>query len=141
MNTTAHENIKLIKRFYRYARKGDSDNAHAFLSSDIEFRERTPSLGSSDKHTGAAAVLAEALGPIDKSVLDYRLHIKKVFAVSDYVIVLASVRGLVIETAHDLNGPVAHIWTLRDGKAVCLEVIHDTDSWCQTVVEPVPVAA
>ena len=64
MNTTAHENIRLIKQFYRYARKGDSDNAHAFLSSDIEFRERTPSLGSSDKHTGAAAVLEEALGPI-----------------------------------------------------------------------------
>ena len=69
MNTTAHENIKLIKQFYRYARKGDSDNAKAFLSFGIEFRERTPSLASSDKHTGAAAVLEEALGPIDISVL------------------------------------------------------------------------
>jgi ketosteroid isomerase-like protein len=142
MKTKAHENAKLVKRFYRNAHRGEYVQANEFLSSDIEYLDRIqPPLGFSTEHKGAAAVLAETIGPMTDKLVEYRLKINKVFGVGDNVLVLGHIQGLSTETIQNLNAPVAQIWTLQDGKAVRFEAIHDLDAWRVTVPEPERLAA
>ena len=54
---------------------------------------------------------------------------KKFFAVGEHVVAIGTLCGWGKSTQHELKADTAHVWTLREGKAVRFEAFHDPMNW------------
>lgn len=130
MKDKAHENIKLVKSFYAAASSGELGSARSLLDPDVEWIEPgLPGLWFSGTHRGAEAVFKEVIGPTNEKIEKFRVKMRKFFAVGDHVVAIGSFRGRSKATGKELDATTAHVWTLRNGKAVRFEGFHDATEW------------
>jgi len=146
MKDQRHENIKLVKSFYAAVSRGELAAARNQLDTDVEWIE--PGLAGlwfSGTHRGAEAVLREVIVPASEKIETFRVKIRKFFGVGDHVVAVGGFRGVVKATGKDLDAATAHVWTLRNGKAVRFEGFHDVSEWREALglaqVEPQRMAA
>ena len=124
------ENIGIIKDFYRALSNGDPGYAGSVLAPEIEWDEPSPDeLPFGGRHQGSKAVFKDVINTIHDAIRDFEFRPKKFFAVGDMVIVLGHSAGRGRVTDLKLEAPTAHLWTLRDGKAVKLQAFHDLSQW------------
>ncbi len=130
MKDQSYENIKLLKSFYEAASRGEVGPARDALDPNVEWIEpNLPGLWFSGTHRGIEAVFKEVIGPTTEKLERFRVKMKKFYAVGDHVVAVGSFRGRGKATGKDLNAPTAHVWTLRNGKAVRFEAFHDPARW------------
>ncbi len=130
----SRENIKVVKSFYKSVLNGDNESARMVLDPNVEWIERNgPSLWFSGTHRGPDEVFKKVIEPTFEKIAKFSLDIKKYYEVGDYVVVLGRFYGRGKITGKELRAPTAHIWTLRNGKAVRFEAYHDTASWLEAL--------
>ena len=71
----------------------------------------------------------DVIGPTNEKIEKFRVKMRKFFAVGDHVVAIGSSRGRGKATGKDLDVATAHVWTLRNGKAVRFEGFHDSTEW------------
>ena len=97
--------------------------------------------GSAETHYGQSEVFDQVIKTTTSRVDNFRMEMKKFFAVGEHVVAIGICHGRVLATDTDLLAPVAHIWTLHDGKAVRLQAFHDVSRWQQAIDISRPVLA
>jgi hypothetical protein len=130
MKARGIENVRIIKGFYKALREGNPARALTVLSPQIEWTEPGQQiLPFGGRHNGADAVISEVIEVVHDNIIDFEMKPKKCFAVGDMVIVLGHSTGRGRITDIKLDAPMAHIWTLADGKVVRFEAFHDLLEW------------
>ncbi len=134
MKDRDRENIKLLKSFYSAAEHGDGAAARQVLDANVEWIEpNVPGLWFSGTHRGAEAVWKEVIEPTSGKIEDFRVKMKHFYSVGDHVVAIGYFHGRSKATGKDLDAGTAHICTLRNGRIVRFEGMHDTASWLETL--------
>jgi uncharacterized protein len=141
MSKTSHQNIKLLKAFYGAAAMGDWDSAAKVLDPDVEWIEpNLPGLWFSGRHWGSDTVYKRVIEPTLEKIANLRVKMKKFFVIGDHVVAVGTFHGRGRITGRDLEAPTAHVWTLRNGKAVRFEAFHDPLTWREALPAPERIA-
>jgi ketosteroid isomerase-like protein len=130
MNTYGSENTRLIKNFYRGLSQNDWNLARSVLDEDIEWDEPlAPDLWFGGHHFGLAEVFKDVLEPAYDRFRKLEFRMRKFFSVGDKVFALGHARGRSEATNIVLDAPLAHIWTIANGKAIRFQGFHDLLEW------------
>jgi ketosteroid isomerase-like protein len=130
MKKTERANARLVRGFYLSMSGGDWTAGRSFLDPDIQWCEPSiPGLWFSGTHFGTDAVFKKIIEVGYDKFDDFHLRIKKVFAVGDHVVALGTFHGRGKTTGLKLDARTAHVWTLREGKAIRFQAFHDALEW------------
>ena len=142
MKVAARFNVRLVKRFYEAFARRDSLAQESLLDPEIEWVEPdVPGLWFSGRHYGKMQVFDQVINATTSRIDNFRLEMKKFFSVGEHVIAIGMCCGRVMTTDTDLQAWVAHVWTVRDGKAVRLQAFHDVSRWQQAIDIRRPILA
>jgi hypothetical protein len=123
------DNIAKLRSFYETAPQGQN-KAAKLLDSQIEWIEPESAGGSvGGVHHGPQAVFDDVILPTLEKFDDFQLELDEFLTAGNRIIVTGRFRGRNKESGVELNAPFAHIWTLRDGKAVRFCNYTDTANW------------
>jgi len=133
------EDVKRIKNFYSAVERGDFSSARQYLDYNLEWvGPEARELWYSGTHRGVDAVFREVFEPSHGKFANFRMRISKFFEVGNHIFVLGRVTGRTKMTGRDLDAPMAHVWTLGNGKAVRCEAFEDTRKWLEALGEVPP---
>jgi ketosteroid isomerase-like protein len=123
--TTPAGNSALVREAYAAFNRGDFDAAVELLDPQVEW-QLPPNVPDTGTLRGLDQV-RDGLGNFLESWQSFRADVKDVVAAGDRVVVLVrfggqSTTGLELEG----SGVDAHLWTLRDGKAVKVQMFSGT---------------
>jgi uncharacterized protein len=120
------ENIDVARRGYEAFARGDLDAALELMAPDIEAHD-PPEMPDAAIYRGHEAVrrdwehTAELFDDFSVEVEDY-------FDAGDELVVYVRYRGRGRESGAEVEAAMAHIWTIRDGKATRLRQFLDRSS-------------
>jgi ketosteroid isomerase-like protein len=127
-------NLELIRRGYEAWNRGDIDSVLALFDADIEWRGYThlPESGTLHGRDEVRAWLERFLyawQELDIELVDLR-------GARDRVVALVSFRALGKGSGVQVEGGVdAHVWTIRDGKAVAVTLYQGTHDALEETAE------
>ena len=128
----SQNNVSLVRGFYQAITRGDF--AKLMLDPQIEWIEpEVLDLWFGGAHLGQDAVLKEVIEPTYKRFDNFRIECDEFFDAGEHVIVTGVFRGREKQTGRDLAASFAHIWTLKEGKAIRFKSFTDTASWLHTL--------
>ncbi|HWI57338.1 MAG TPA: nuclear transport factor 2 family protein [Bacillota bacterium] len=126
--------VKHLKSFYDAVAHGDFTAARQFLDPNLEWiGPDTPGLWFSGTQRGPDAVFQGVFEPATGRIANFWLKMKKFYEVGEHVIAVGRVSGRIKMTGKELDAPVAHIWTLREGKAVRCQTYYDSARWLEAL--------
>jgi ketosteroid isomerase-like protein len=118
-------NVDALKRSYESLNRGDIAAALDVLDPDAEWHESSalPDTGSFRGRQEIEAFLVEYLESWD----EFQQEMEELVAAGDKVAVFLhlTARGRASGVAVDQR--YAHVWTMRDGKGVCVDAYYDRD--------------
>jgi ketosteroid isomerase-like protein len=130
MKKIERENVRLVRAFYCAMSGGDWSAARNLLDPEITWVEpNTPGLWFSGTHYGADSVFKKIIEAAYDKFDNFHVTIKKEFGVGDQVMALGSFHGRSKTTGLKLDARTAHVWTLREGKAIRFQAFHDALEW------------
>jgi uncharacterized protein len=108
-------NADVVRRIYEALKQRDIPAALALFAPDMlmEQSEEVPWGGTYRGHDGAMQFFATLVQSITSAVT-----IEHVIDAGEHVVVTGWTRGTVNATGAAFEVPVAHVWTVQDGKAV-----------------------
>lgn len=123
----SQENIKLIETIYDHFDHRRYDDIIPYFAGDMTWvaADNSPLADQSPYH-GPAAIRANVFGRIDAGFEKLTVRIDEIFGADDRVVVLGYYHGRMRGQAEDSDTQLAHIWTVRDGKAVKFQQYIDT---------------
>ena len=125
----SRENVEVVRRIYEAWLGGEDDAALELIDPAFELHpaEGTDWVGLEDLYRGHEG-MRDYLALIYEVFDDYRAEVEDMLDAGDQVVSLAvehargKASGAAVEARH-----TAHVWTLRDGKAVRLELFWDRE--------------
>ena len=119
------QNIDAIKEGYQAVGRGSFEGMLDIVDPEVVIRDRpeSPDPRTYHGHEGAR----QALEASDESFEGFELHPQEFIAEGDYVIVVLTMRGTGRGSGVTVEDRIAHLWKIRDGKAVALQVYSDPD--------------
>ncbi len=118
--------MKALRRVYAEWARGDFRPVSDVYGADLEW-------GWSDEFPGIAGVkrepvdtserLLEWLGPWEK----WRIEPEEFIPAGEFVVVMCRYTGRGKGSGVDVDSPGAHLWTMRDGRGVRLEIFSSRD--------------
>lgn len=108
-------NVEVVRRIYEGFSKRDMGAVFALMAPDIEIlqSEEVPWGGEYRGHEGAGAFFARLVGVVTSAVT-----VERFVDAGSSVVAIGRTGGTVNATGATFDVPIAHVWTLRDGKAV-----------------------
>lgn len=133
------DNATTIRGIYEAVSRGDVAAALAAMDERIEWNEAEHyTYWPGGAFTGPQAVVTGVLARIAQDLQDFRIDVRRIVAAGDTVLVEARYRGSVKATGKAFDAQAAHVWDLRDGKAVRFQQYTDTWLFAQvTGVAPI----
>ncbi len=121
------ENVNLVRNLYELFAKGDVPSVLAGFDPQIEWNEAENfPYADGNPYKGPDAVLEGVFMRLG-SEWDYRnLAIGDVFDAGDTVVAMGRYQAKNSATGREIDAQFAHVWTLRDGKAVVFQQYADT---------------
>jgi len=119
-------NVALVREAYeRIGTDGfDDDAARELIAADVVIRDR-PEAPDPQEYRGLAGVQA-ALESSDESFEEFELAPTEMIGVGDnHVVVVLKMSGRGRGSGVPVEETIAHLWTMRDGKAVEMQVYSD----------------
>jgi ketosteroid isomerase-like protein len=119
-------NIEVLKRMYEAFNRGDIVTALSAIDSQIEWRvtaEASPSPKTYHGHSGVRSALSSLL----EVWSDYRNEPLEFIAADDCVVVRLRSQATGKASGAEVSGEVAHLWEIRNGKAVRFEAYLDPE--------------
>ena len=114
---TERPNVQVVRRIYEALASRDVPRALALFAPDIELTqsEEVPWGGVHRGHEGALQFFAKLVQAITSTVVahDY-------IDAGERVVVVGRTQGTVNVTGARFDVPVAHVWTIRDGRAAAV---------------------
>jgi ketosteroid isomerase-like protein len=121
----SEENLELVRTIYDRFRAGDTDGALALHDPEIEIHDR-PQAPDPQVYRGFDGVLT-SLGVSQAAFEGLDLVPEEFVDAGDQVVVVFRCRGPGRESGVPIDERLAHLWTLRDGKAVRMAVHSSRD--------------
>ena len=122
----SEQNKAIVKQAYENFKTGNIEALLNLMSDDIFWTlpemENVPFSG---KRTGRASV-AEFFATVGASQESLRFEPREFIAEGDRVVSLGNYEWRVKATSREFSGDFAHVWTIRDGKAVAFHEYTDT---------------
>jgi ketosteroid isomerase-like protein len=120
----SQENLELARRGYEAFARGDLDAVFDdFMHPEIEAHD-PPEVPDATIYRGRKAVRQDWEQTADLFE-DFSIDLEKSFDLGDEVVLFLRFRGRGRESGAELEAPMAHVWTFRDGKAVRLRQFLD----------------
>jgi ketosteroid isomerase-like protein len=116
----SHSNVELVRAIYDRFRAGDNDGALALHHPEIEIRDR-PQAPDPQVYRGHEGVL-RSLRVSQEAFQGLDVAPEEFIEVGDRVVVVFRFRGTGRESGVPIDERLAHLWTVRGGKAVRMEV-------------------
>jgi ketosteroid isomerase-like protein len=113
-------NVELVREIYERFRAGDTDGALALHDLEVEVHDR-PEIPDPQVYRGHEGVLS-SLGVSEATFEGLDLVPEEFIDAGDRVVVVFRFRGVGRESGIPVDERLAHVWTIRDGKAVRMEV-------------------
>lgn len=119
------DNVEVVRGLYTAFARGDAASVMAALSADIVWTEADgfPYAGT---YKGPDAVLKNVFMRLAMEWEGYSAVADEFVAQGDVVVALGRYGGKYRATGKSFSAPYAHVWTLRDGKAVRFRQYTDT---------------
>lgn len=120
-------NADLMREAYRRIGAEEfTDVAWELLADDVVVHDR-PEIPDPRTYHGRAGVL-EALAASDESFEQFGMELEDLIGVGDsYVVVVLRMHGRGRGSGVPVEERIAHLWTVRDGKAAEMQVYSDPD--------------
>lgn len=133
------DNATIIRGIYEALARGDVPAVLGALHDRIEWNEAEHfTYWPGGAFTGPQAVVDGVFARIAQDLQDFRIDVRRIVAAGDTVLVEARYRGSAKATGKSFDAQVAHVWDLRDGKAVRFQQYTDTWQFAEvTRVTPV----
>lgn len=122
----SQENVELARRLYEAFAGGDLERVLALLDSAIEVRPDPETMMGEDSYRGHEGFLKYAQRWLE-SWDEYRLIPEKFIDAGDNVVVIYRAVGRGKGSGIEVDMRLGHLWTIRDGKAVRLEIFSKPD--------------
>lgn len=119
-------NLEVVQGVYAAYDRGDLAGVLARLSEDIvwanPYPPHVPLAGVFEGH----AAFRRFVGAIRESTQSLAFEVREFIAQGDKVVVVGWERVIARPTGREYENPWVHVWTLRDGKGVRVQVHGDT---------------
>ena len=116
----SQKNVEIVRRGYEQMSK-TGELVWELIDPEIEVHD--PPVGPDSRvyhgHEGFRAAFAN----VEESFDEYRFEAEEFHDVGDDVVVFVLMRGRGKGSGLDVEARIAHLWTLRDGKAVRVRVL------------------
>lgn len=119
----SEENVELTRRGYEAFARGDLDGALEFLHPEIEAHD-PPEAPDAAVHRGREAVRQD-WEQTAELLEEFSVDVERSFERDDQVVVFLRYRGRGRGSGAEVEAAMAHVWTIRDGKAVRLRQFLD----------------
>jgi ketosteroid isomerase-like protein len=130
----SQENVEIMRRYYEAWFRRDPSEMGT-LDPEIELRPDPENewVGINDTYRGPDGVL-EYVRTVEEAIEDYRPEVERLIDAGDKVVTLAIESGRGRGSGAEVRSlRTAHVWTLRDGKAVQLDLYNDRDEALKAV--------
>lgn len=126
-------NLAVVQRSYDAFARGDMEAVLADMDEDIIW-EQAQGLPHGGTYNGLASVRRAVFDPLDAEWWDgFSAEPSELVDAGEHVLVLGRYRGRAKATGRRLDVPFAHLWTLREGRAVRFRQFLDTAGWRQAL--------
>jgi ketosteroid isomerase-like protein len=126
-------NLDTVKGVYAAFAKGDIPAFLAALDEKIEWKEPEGLAPVFTSQIGPQAVAENVLGVVMQHVTDFSVNPEEFIDAGDIIVALGHYRGKGTSTGKEFEARNAHVWRLRDGKVVGLEILTDTHIWAEAL--------
>ena len=121
--------VDIVRRAYEAFARDDMDGVTADMDADIVWHQ-AQGLPHGGTYRGLDQVRRNIFDPLDEEWWDeFTAEPDEFIDGGDDVVVLGRYRGVAKRTGKRLDVPFAHVWTLRDGKAIRFRQFLDTAGW------------
>ena len=130
----SEENVNIVRRGYEAFNRGDVDTVMGIMDPNIEWQEPdVEGLPDRGTHHGSEAVASNVFASVVESWDGFQASPEEFLDAGDRVVVLGRFQGTGKATGQTLEAPYAHVWTLREGKAVHFRNYMDTASFLRAL--------
>ena len=130
----SEENVDIMRKGYEAFNRADIDTVMGLMAPDIEWQESdVEGLPQRGTHHGPEDVANDVFGAIVGNWDDFQAVPDEFLDAGERVVVLGRFQGRGKATGKTLDALYAHVWTLRDGKAVHVRVYADTAKLLQSL--------
>ena len=130
----SEENVNIMRQGYDAFNRGDIDAVMGIMAPDIEWQEpdieRWPPRGT---HHGPEAIANNVFGAVPEHWDEFQAVAEEFLDAGERVVVLGHFRVRGKATGKTIDAPFAHVWTLREGKAVYHHNYVDTATILQSL--------
>jgi uncharacterized protein len=127
-------NVDTLRRGYEAFNRGDIDTVMDLLDPNIEWQEPdVEGLPQRGTHHGPEAVANNVFGAIVGNWDGFGAVPEEFVDAGDRVIVLGQFQGTGKPSGRTLDATFAHVWTLREGKAVHFRSYADTANFLHSL--------
>jgi ketosteroid isomerase-like protein len=113
------DNVTTVRGMYEAFGRGDVAAVLAALDDAIEWHEAEGNpLWPGGPFTGPQAVVEGVFAPLAADLDGFTIDVRRMVGCGDTVLVEARYHGTHRATGRALDAQAAHVWDLRDGKAV-----------------------
>lgn len=133
----SRQNVDLVRQAYLAWNRGDLETAFEFLDPEVEVSV-PPELPEAGTYRGRAEIRRFVERELLPALEEARAEPEQFFDAGDQVVVFVCYFGRGKESGLEVKGAVVdgHVWTLRAGKAVKLEMYQGTQKALETVRSP-----
>jgi ketosteroid isomerase-like protein len=119
----SEENVEIVRRGYEAFREGGIEAVAELLDPDIEWipPREAPQAGTYRGPDAVKTEVREFTGPFE----DYEWEPREFIDAGDRVVVIGYHRGRGRQSGVEIGQEETHLWTVRNGKIVRLEMFHD----------------
>jgi ketosteroid isomerase-like protein len=130
----SEENVNIMRQGYEAFNRGDIEAVTSIMDPNIEWQEPdVEGLPARGTHHGPEALVNNVIGPVVETWDDFQAVAEEFLDAGERVIVLGRFRGRGKESGRTFEAPFAHVWTLRDRKAVHHRNYPDTATLLQSL--------
>jgi ketosteroid isomerase-like protein len=119
----SQENLDLARKGYEAFARGDLDAAIELMHPEIEAHD-PPEVPDATIYRGREAVRRD-WEQTSELMEDFSIDVERTFDRGDEVVAFVRFRGRGRGSDAEVEAPMAHVWTFRDGKAVRLRQFID----------------
>jgi ketosteroid isomerase-like protein len=114
----SQENVELARKGYAAIARRDFDAVLELMDPDIE-SHNPPEVPEAGVHRGHDAVRRDWEQTFELFE-DFSIDVEQYFDAGDELVVFLLYRGRARGSSADIEAKMAHVWTIRDGKAIRL---------------------
>jgi ketosteroid isomerase-like protein len=120
------DNVTLVQNCYAAFARGDVATILNALSPDVEWTLEGPEIIPFAGHRNGLDEVAKFFEALATTQTGQKLTISQFIAQDDVVATVGRYSAVVVATGKQIDGAVAHFFTIRDGKIVKLQDFADT---------------